>query len=96
MPFVFKHGTNKLKLANNRLEGSAPTDNRLKSNGGADTSPLEESASRDMEIQNYPGEGSHHICVYRHRYILKMSMYSAVVFINVLAGGWNHADGIRN
>ena len=45
---------------------------------------------------NYPGEGSHHICVYRHRYIFKMSMYSAVVFINVLAEGWNHADGVRN
>ena len=49
-----------------------------------------------LKKKNYPGEGSHHICIYRHRYILKMSMYSAVVFINVLAGGWNHADGIRN
>ena len=37
-----------------------------------------------------------HICIYRHRYILKMSRYSAVVFIIVPAEGWNHAEGIRN
>ena len=36
------------------------------------------------------------IRIYRHRYILKMSRYSAVVFIIVPAEGWNHAEGIRN